>query len=54
MRRLPLEIAQATEAVQAFAAENAKQGTLNYPQWLMVEQNLRAQAATFMDVTHAG
>ena len=41
---------QATaEAVQAFAAENAKQGTLNYPQWLMVEQNLRAQAATLLN-----
>ena len=36
-------------AVQAFAAENAKQGTLNYPQWLTVEQNLRAQAATLLN-----
>ncbi len=30
-----------TEAVKQFADENAKQGTLNYPRWLQIEQQLR-------------
>lgn len=33
-----------TDAVKAFAEENARQGSLCYPQWLAVEQGLREQA----------
>ncbi|MEB4591423.1 aminotransferase class V-fold PLP-dependent enzyme [Candidatus Thiothrix sp. Deng01] len=32
------------DAIQAFAEENARQGSLRYPQWLEVEQALREKA----------
>ncbi|MDQ5767056.1 aminotransferase class V-fold PLP-dependent enzyme [Thiothrix subterranea] len=42
------------DAVQAFAAENARQGTLNYPHWLTVEQALREQARELLNAPAAG
>lgn len=42
------------DAVQAFAAENAQQGTLNYPHWLTVEQALREQARELLNAPAAG
>ncbi|MGB3917276.1 MAG: aminotransferase class V-fold PLP-dependent enzyme [Thiothrix litoralis] len=42
------------DAVQAFAAENARQGTLNYPHWLTVEQALREQARQLLNAPAAG
>lgn len=41
------------DAVQAFAAENAQQGTLNYPHWLTVEQALREQARELLNAPAA-
>lgn len=42
------------DAVQAFAAENAQQGTLNYLHWLTVEQALREQARELLNAPTAG
>jgi Selenocysteine lyase len=42
------------DAVQAFAAENAQQGTLNYLHWLTVEQALREQARELLNAPAAG
>jgi cysteine desulfurase / selenocysteine lyase len=42
------------DAVQTFAAENARQGTLNYPHWLTVEQALREQARQLLNAPTAG
>ena len=42
------------EAVQRFAAENATQGSLHYPQWLEVEQALREQAQQLLNAPAAG
>lgn len=39
------------QAVQRFAAENAQRGAANYPEWLRVEQRLRAQCAQLLGAT---
>lgn len=41
------------DAVQAFAAENARQGTLDYPRWLVLEQDLREQARQLLNAPAA-
>jgi selenocysteine lyase/cysteine desulfurase len=42
------------DAVQTFASENARQGSLAYPHWLTVEQNLREQARQLLNAPSAG
>jgi cysteine desulfurase/selenocysteine lyase len=37
------------KAVQSFAEENMKQGSLSYPEWLRVEMNLRMQARQLLN-----
>ncbi|MCB1761812.1 MAG: aminotransferase class V-fold PLP-dependent enzyme [Gammaproteobacteria bacterium] len=42
-----------TEAVKAFAAENARYGATNYPRWLQVETTLRQQLARLINAPDA-
>ena len=42
------------DAVHAFASENARQGSLAYPQWLAVEQSLREKARQLVNAPAAG
>jgi selenocysteine lyase/cysteine desulfurase len=41
------------DAVHAFATENARQGSLDYPRWLAVEQALREKACLLMNAPDA-
>ena len=41
------------DAVKAFAEENARQGTLNYPRWLQLEQELRELAQKLLNAPSA-
>lgn len=41
------------DAVQRFAGENAQQGSLNFPHWLVVEEHLREQARQLLNAGSA-
>ncbi|MCW8829783.1 MAG: aminotransferase class V-fold PLP-dependent enzyme [Gammaproteobacteria bacterium] len=41
------------DAVQRFASQNVRQGSLSYPQWLEAEQQLREQIRDLINAPHA-
>ena len=42
----------ASEALQAFAAENATQGAQHYPRWIKIEQALREKLRALINASH--